>query len=360
MVMDGDESTYWKQAMALVPSELNLPEEFYREEWENIIQPQEIESLEQYIKALRLGRGTRVDRKSRIAIWTIFEEYRLLLKAADKREPVDAMRDARKLIEGKNLSLGYSAVLVDEAQDMSAQAFRLLRTIAGPAHANDLFIVGDAHQRIYRYKTTLSKCGINVRGRSRTLKINYRTTDEIRRWAVRLLNGVAVDDLDGGMDDQKGYKALLHGHAPEVEVMASAEDEINYIIQYFNNVGKEQWRDSCIVARTKKLLEWYKEKLKSAGIAVYPIETDTTDDRSAEGVRLATMHRVKGLEFDRMLIAAVNDGVVPLTIRQADSSDEVIRSEYEARERALLYVAATRAKKEVVITVYGRPSPFLG
>ena len=359
LTMDGDESSYWKQALALAPTELNFPEEFYREEWESIIQPQEIETLEQYIKALRLGRGTRVDRKSRIAIWTVFEEYRLLLKAADKKEPVDAMRDARKLIESNNLSLGYSAILVDEAQDMSAQAFRLLRAMAGPEHGNDLFIVGDAHQRIYRYKTTLSKCGINIRGRSRTLKINYRTTDEIRKWAVRLLKGVAVDDLDGGVDDQKGYKALLHGHAPEVKLLASAEDEIQYIVQYFHKIGKEQWRDSCIVARTKKILGWYKEKLQSAGIAVSPIETDKTDDRSAEGVRLATMHRVKGLEFDRMLIASVNDSVIPWPFKQIDSADAVVRNEYEARERALLYVAATRAKKEVVITAYGNPSPFL-
>ena len=358
--MDGDESQYWKQAMALMPTELNYSDEFYREEWETIIQPQEIETQEQYIKALRLGRGTRVDRKSRIAIWTVFEEFRLLLKMADKKEPVDAMRDARKLIESKNMTLGYSAILVDEAQDMSMQAFRLLRAMAGPERGNDLFIVGDAHQRIYRYKATLSKCGINIRGRSRNLKINYRTTDEIRKWAVGLLHGVAVDDLDGGEDNQKGYKALLHGHAPEVEVLSSADEEVNFIIQYFHKIGRDQWRDSCLVARTKKLLEWYKEKMQSAGISVYPIETDNTDDRSAEGVRMATMHRVKGLEFDRMLIAAVNDGVVPWPFKQIESTDAVVRSEYEAQERSLLYVAATRAKKEVVITAYGRPSPLLG
>ncbi|MCD4786690.1 MAG: hypothetical protein K8R09_00550 [Desulfobacterales bacterium] len=99
---------------------------------------------------------------------------------------------------------------------MGIQAFKLIRQMIPEEKKNDLFIVGDAHQRIYRHKVVLSQCGINIRGRGRKLRINYRTTDETRKWAIGLLKGVKVDDLDGGTDDQKGYKALLHGIMPDV------------------------------------------------------------------------------------------------------------------------------------------------
>ena len=101
---------------------------------------------------------------------------------------------------------------MDEAQDMGMQAFKLIRALLDADEENPfLFIVGDAHQRIYKQKVVLSHCGINIRGRGRKLKINYRTTDENRRWAVGLLKGIAFDDLDGGTDDLKGYRSLLHG-----------------------------------------------------------------------------------------------------------------------------------------------------
>jgi superfamily I DNA/RNA helicase len=109
---------------------------------------------------------------------------------------VDLTRDGRQLIETKSLKLPYRAVIPDEAPDMSAEAFRLIRVLV-PKGENDIFIVGDAHQRIYGHRVSLGKCGIDIRGRGRKLKINYRTTEEIKRFVTRLLEGRAVDDLDG-------------------------------------------------------------------------------------------------------------------------------------------------------------------
>lgn len=350
----------WKQAVDMAPSELNLDPMFYREEWERVIQPQAITSADEYFRASRVGRGVRLNRKKRKQIWAIFEEYRALLNENGLREGADAMRDARLLLEGKNEILPYRSIVVDEAQDMGPQAFKLIRKMV-PEGQNDLFIVGDAHQRIYRHKVVLGQCGINIRGRSRKLRINYRTTDETKSWAVSLLKGIHIDDLDGATDDQKGYKSLLHGTYPEVRGFASFKEEVDFIADYLKAVQDEtdSLKEVCLVSRTNNLLKQYQNALAERGFDVYLIRRSEAEDRNASGIRLATMHRVKGLEFDRVIIAAVNDGIIPFESLESHSSDATVRKESEINERALLYVSATRAKKEVLVTSFGKLSRFV-
>ena len=351
----------WEQAITLVPSELGLKESFYREEWERVVQPQGITAFSQYLKAPRVGRGVRLTRPNRKAIWSVFEEYRVLLNENKLREPDDAMRDACALIKEKGDILPYRTVVVDEAQDMGAQAFKLIRQIAGQEHKNDLFIVGDAHQRIYRHKVVLGQCGIKIIGRGKKLRINYRTTEENRRWAVGLLKGLLFDDLDGGQDNQKGYKSLLHGAIPAVEHFPSFQAEVTYIIECLKAIENngENLHQVCLVARTHGLLQQYEGALKGQGLETYFVRKDEAEDRRKSGVRLATMHRVKGLEFDRVIIAGVNAGIVPLEGAWSQSNDQMIQKENENQEKALLYVAATRAKKTVVVTSFENPSRFL-
>lgn len=361
----GNQSTQlWNKALDMVPSDLGQDKiigdlNFYREEWERIIQPQGITTFEQYKKASRVGRGTRLNRKARKLAWDVFEEFRIMMNEQGLRQPDDAMHDARHLLEQKKEVLPYKAIIVDEAQDMGLQAFMLLRQML-PENKNDIFIVGDAHQRIYRHKVVLGQCGINIRGRGRKLKINYRTTDETRKWATGLLKGVKVDDLDGGADDQKGYKSLMHGILPEIEHFNTFQEESDYISKYIEKIKTETGsiNEICLVTRTNSLLKQYEGILQNKGLDTYLIRRTEPEDRQANGVRLATMHRVKGLEFNTIIIAGVNEGILPLGV--SESSDLVVQKEHEIRERALLYVAATRAKKEVVVTSFGKPSKFLG
>lgn len=350
----------WKRAVDMAPDEPHLPPEFYREEWERVVQSQAISTAGEYMKASRVGRGVRLNRKMRKAVWSVFEEYRTLLNENGLREPADAMRDARLLIESGNEPLPYRSVIVDEAQDMGFQAFMLIRQIV-PEGKNDLFITGDAHQRIYRHKVILGQCGINIMGRGKKLKINYRTTDEIRSWAVSLLKDVPIDDLDGGTDDQKGYKSLLHGAHPEIKIFPGFQEEVDYIADYLKSVGVRvsSLKGACLVARTNSLVTQYQNALIQKGIDVYPIKRSEAEDRSMPGVRLATMHRVKGLEFDHVIIAGVNEGIVPFENTASDSSDSTVRQNLETNERALLYVSATRSKKEVLITAFGKAGKFI-
>ncbi len=360
-VFDGEGNELWENALALAPPETGLSSDFYRQEWDEVIQPQGLSSLDEYLKAPRLGRGTKIGRAAREAAWPVFREYRSQLTERGKREYIDMIRDARQLIEKQGIRLPYKAVVVDEAQDMSAEAFRLIRALV-PAGPSDIFLVGDAHQRIYRYRATLGKCGIDIRGRARKLRLNYRTTDEIRRFAVTLLEGRPIDDLDGGLDDQQGYMSLTHGPKVEVHRLKSLADETAFLGRHVKDLiaSGAAPESICIVGRTKHVVEHVKDALRAASLDLYEVKREATDKRSRPGVRVATMHRVKGLEFDHVLVASANDKIIPLEKAMKAGDDVVVARNAETGERALLYVALTRAKKSAVVSGWGAMSPFLG
>jgi mRNA-degrading endonuclease RelE of RelBE toxin-antitoxin system len=352
-----EQNLIWEKALVLKPDEPELPDSFFHEEWKKVIQPQNVSSLEAYSKARRLGRGMQLNRAMRKAVWPVFENYRLGLNDAGLKETEDAYRDAVTLIDSKSIQLPYTAVIVDEAQDFGLNAFRLIRKLV-QEDKNDIFIVGDAHQRIYGGKVILGQCGIKVTGRSKKLRINYRTTEQIRSWAVSLLSGIAFDDLDDGVDEQVGYRSLMTGSTPIIEKFNTAKDEAEYIIKSLKELTDQEQAKACIVVRRHIDIDRFIAALVDAGISYYQIEQNTHDSSSQSGVRIATMHRVKGLEFDYMFVASVNEGVMPLNV--VDSDDPTIIREHEQKERSLLYVAITRAKRFCSITSFGKPSSFIG
>ena len=357
-----DRKKLWNGALDLIPSELSFPDAFYRDEWDKVIQPQSVETLDQYKRASRIGRGTSLKRTDRIKVWRVFEEYRSLLNRNKLKEVDDAYRDVASLLANEANQLPYAGVVVDEAQDMSTQAFNVLRQII-PEGANDLFIVGDGHQRIYgRNKVVLSHCGINIRGRAKKLRINYRTTEEIRVSAVNLLAGIPVDDLNGELDNNEGYKSLTHGNPPQVESFSDADAQASFVVNYLQRVQEEgelPIGNICIVARITRELHSIESALADAGIAFERVQANSSDRGEDDQVRIATMHRVKGLEFDQMIIVSVNEGIVPLSYAVAGKGDKVEARQADLEERALLYVAMTRAMRHAVICSYGEPSVYL-
>ena len=155
------------------PEDPALPDSFYKEEWREVIQSQGISSVDQYMRASRLGRGRSLDRKSRNLVWPVFEEFRNLLEERKLKEPEDAFRDARSVLSSSSSALPYKCVIVDEAQDFGTEAFKLISVLSQSSHrdesekgVNSLFIVGDSRQRIYGRKVVLGRCGIEIRGRS--------------------------------------------------------------------------------------------------------------------------------------------------------------------------------------------------
>lgn len=360
-ILYGDKATeIWEDAVAENSSGNEFTASFYEDEYNRVVAPQEAFSLEKYVKATRTGRKIRLDRKKRIQIWKVFETYQNLMKERHVRDINTAMYECRLLLTKSNAEPRYKHVIVDEGQDLSVNAFRLIRAIAGEEHENDIFIVGDAHQRIYKNKAVLSKCGINVRGRSSILRVNYRTTEEIRKAAFALLNGISFDDLDDGVDTGDNCRSLTHGQAPQCRCFDDANKEFAFILDKINELTGSgvSAKDICVVARTHKLLDGYTSRFTDNGIRCYEIKSSKADDRRLDGIRVATMHRVKGLEFQYIFVVAANKRTIPLQ-SAIDHTDEVSEQETMTAEKCLLYVALTRAQKGAYVSAYGQMSEFL-
>lgn len=326
----------WHRALAVKDASLGLDDEFYAAELEQVVLAQGVATLDAYRAARRMGRGVVLNRARRDAVWPVFEEYRAQLASRRLKEVDDAYRDAAQLI-AQDQHHPYAAIVVDETQDFGPQALRLLRALIAPG-PNDLFFVGDGHQRIYhRNKAAMSRSGIDIRGRSRKLYLNYRTTDEIRRQAVALLEGVAVDDLDDGTDDNARYKSLSHGPAPIVESCPSREalvERVKAILADWGVVPQAaHLHATCIMAWSKTMRDQLMTALRAVGYAVESIEPETRLSPESNGLLFATMHRAKGLEFQNVIVTSP-------AARQGNRA---------AVAPQLLYVALTRAKQRAAL-----------
>ena len=298
-----DAEDAWQRALAVKDATLGLPDSFYEEELDQVILAQGVTSKDEYRVARRAGRGVVLTRRKRDAIWPVFEEYRAQLASRKLKEVDDAYRDAAALLaKGAGASEStYSAIVVDETQDFGPQALRLLRAMI-PAGANDLFFVGDGHQRIYtRNRAAMSRCGIEIRGRSRKLYLNYRTTEEIRRRAVSLLEGCEIDDLDEGHDENRRYKSLSHGAPPIVVTEPTLEAAMTRalgLVSEWAAAGPSP-TTTCVVAPTRAIRDNAEKVFRGKGMSTHVVEANKKDTSDASAVRFSTMHRAKGLEFDQ-------------------------------------------------------------
>jgi UvrD-like helicase family protein len=338
--------------LALAESELDFPRSFYEEEWTQVVQAQDVVDRRSYFKASRKGRGTRVSRQQRAELWEVFSRYREQLSKQGRCEYADTIREARIHLESKKADPPYRYVLADEVQDFSDSQLKLLRALA-PEDKNDLFLVGDPHQRIYGIRSSMGRCGIAIVGRSRRLRVNYRTTAEISNWAVSLLQGLSFDDLDDGEDNLNGYHAIRNGRQPDVEHFDTDTKEADFVVSTIKNWLEEPGvAPSHICLTTGKngdLENRYKPLLEGAGISTVELDRNTPESELPSGVRLGTMHRMKGLEFARVLMANYSDD----GSYSGHFADLASKEDYQQRERSLKYVAATRARDVLAVCGYG-------
>jgi superfamily I DNA/RNA helicase len=247
--------------------------------------------------------------------------------------------------------------VVDEAQDLSPAHWKMLRAMVarGP---NDIFLVGDTHQRIYDNYVTLSSLGVNIRGRSARLTLNYRTTRQILKAALQMLSGETYDDLDGGEDTLAGYRSLLRGEQPTFHGVSTWTDEKHLIIRQLRTWGAVHDGSTAVSLPTKDMAAEVMERLAKDGIPAVEIGPD--GPKRHDGVHVGTMHRFKGLEYQRLIIAGVSDGLVPRRAIAAFQDSDPKRYQRERmRDRSLLFVAATRARDDLAIFWHGTRSPFL-
>lgn len=336
---------------------LTLPAPFVKAEWTSVILAQGIASWDEYRSARRTGRGRPLTVQERKQLWEVVAAVRDELLRSGKRPWPDIARlAAEALAAGQSVS-GYDAVLVDEAQDLSTQEMRFVAALCRSAPGN-LMVAGDAGQRIYPGGYSLRALGVDVRGRSHVLRINYRTTEQIRRFADRLL-GEAVDDLDGGSEARRGTRSLLKGPEPSPRGFPTLEAEISAAVAEIGAHVRagEPCTSLAVFTRTNKHAEAVRDALESANLPGQLLDNHTPD--LPDAVHVGTMHRAKGLEFKRVYVLGCSSGLLPHPNALAGLDDPQDREAALAQERQLLYVALTRARDALWLSWHGSPSPFL-
>lgn len=365
LMEDKDKTALMEEAMALVEGADAFKAAFFLRERSFVVLPNGIDSIGAYLKASRAGLGVRLSAAQKRKVWQVLEAYRSILARQGMMDFDEISILAANEIKARG-NVPYVSVIVDEAQDFSAPALRLVAALSGNTREaprpNSLLIVGDAHQRIYGKKATLGKCGINVMGRSSKLKLNYRTTEKIRKRAVALLEGVSVDDLDGAADDNKGFRSLVVGVEPSETRFKSFAKEMDAVVDAILGWQKTDGRDFsdyAVLVRRKTDVRAVKEALRERGMKCCEVKKDiTVRESDKDAVRIATMHRSKGLEFAGVVVAELNEGVWPLKPEGYEDFDPVAKKMADDSERSLLYVALSRAINHAMITGVGE-TPYV-
>jgi superfamily I DNA/RNA helicase len=330
---------------------------FLSEEWRQVVLARRISTADAYLAAKRTGRGRPLGAAQRAQVWQAIWEFEQTVAQQGVWTHETIRREATRLLEDTS-DKPFRHIIIDEAQDLSPDQWRLLRAAAAEA-PDDIFIAGDTHQRIYDNRVSLREVGINVAGRSSRLNINYRTTAEILGWSLGLLRGEPIDDMEGGLDSIAGCKSYIHGQPPALSGHHSAGEEAKFIAS-----SVKDWIDSGISpseigigVRAMWSASKIESALKAAGIGNVDLAKATDDD---DAVRVGTMHRMKGLEFRCMCVAGVSAKLVPAAnaVTPIEDDKQTHHQDLE-RERCLLFVACTRAREELLVTWHGEPSPFL-
>ena len=366
---DGDRKKLdeiWDEVLSDPDFSVGLTNSFIKDEWSQIIQAKGITTERDYLFAKRIGRGTGLDRRKRKEIWALFQAYRARMIDEGLAEPDDAYREAIAILGRKRIRLPYSSVIVDEAQDMGEPALRLVRAIVPKQATNDknsLFIVGDAHQRIYSRRASMRECGIEVVGRARRLRLNYRTSELTRKYAVSILENVPIDDLDESIDTLFGYRSLFRGVEPVREGTQTETEELERLVDWIKSkvtLDDIETHSVAVLVRANYLADKVKTAFDKKNIESLILKNRQPDDPNKSGVRIATMHRAKGLEFDYVAVALLTADTIPPEKAIRDAVDQASKRELIDREKSLLHVACTRARKELRISWNGtRPEIVL-
>lgn len=355
-VGDREERQVWQR----VVRKLGLPwtEQFLAQEYRHVVLAQDLRTLDDYLAASRRGRGSALSASRRERLWPAVELFETMLRERKGTTYLKVCARAAELLAASSPT--HDHVVVDEAQDLHPAQWRVLRGAVAPG-GDDLFITGDPHQRIYDSKVSLGSLGIAVTGRTHRLRLNYRSTEEILTWSTGLLSPVTVEDLGGdGHDTLAGYRSLLHGRRPHTVGHGSEQEEVTALVARVQDWVAQGIRPAEIgvCARFNVLLDKAYDRLAAAGVPVVRVRDNPGAD--VDGVRLATMHAMKGLEFRCVAVLGVTAGALPFGREVTPASVDALQHESDLlRERCLLFVACTRAREALAVSWSGTASPFL-
>lgn len=329
---------------------------FLTSEWEQVVDAWQLSSWEEYRDVTRLGRKTRLKEPQRLLLWAIFGGVRKQLRDAGLMTESE-MFDRLATHYGGSAVSPFDFTVVDEAQDVSITQLRFLAALGGK-RTNGLFFAGDTGQRIFQQPFSWKGLGVDLRGRSTTLKVNYRTSHQIRMQADLLLDA-EVSDVDGNVEGRSGTVSLFDGPLPQIVNAETVAMEQAEVARWLQKRVAEGHRPDEIVVFVRSAGELPRAEL-AATAAGLPFRTlDTHAETTVGSISLSTMHMAKGLEFRAVAVMACDDEVIPLQERIETATDASELEDVYNTERQLLYVACTRARDCLLLSSAGSPSEFL-
>lgn len=347
------EKEIWVELLDIYPS--TKEDSFLSGEYNEVILQNMVETQAQYLKAPRVGRVVRIGRKDKLEIWKLVEAFKAQKGSIYSKKELCMMLT---LHFRKTTEKPFSHLICDEIQDFSSIELSLMRALV-EEKANDLFLVGDPYQNIYSRKINFSKSDINVKGRrSRKLKVNYRTTEEIKLLAVKIVDKEKFDNFDGEEENQKGYVSLLHGNTPEYLTFTTPEKEDAHILKSVKtwlNQDELLSSDICLCARTNSGLERIKKLLHDSDYKYTDLSSKKIKEKS---IKVSSFHNLKGHEFKMLIVTDVSKDTVPYQLRALDTFTDKEKKAYLKQERALYYVVFTRAIQSLLITGVGEESEW--
>lgn len=334
---------------------LEFPDRFFLSEWLHVVDAWQLVSLDDYRNVPRLGRKNRLGEKQRERAWPVFERARELLDTKGLYSAPTIFGKVTEYYAGQQHK-PFSHIIVDEAQDLGVPELRMLAAIAD-ARPDTLFFAGDLGQRIFQEPFSWKGLGVDIRGRSHTLKVNYRTSHQIRQTVDKLLPPF-VRDVDGIEEDRRGTVSLFNGPNPEIQIFDNELQEIegvgHWIVEAIE--GGIAAEEIGIFVRSSDLLLRARSAVKQTDQT--PVElSDRVEDRTG-CVSIGTMHLAKGLEFRAVVVMACDDDILPDQGRIEAVADETELDEVYDTERHLFYVACTRARERLFVTGISPASEF--
>ncbi|MBX3452715.1 MAG: UvrD-helicase domain-containing protein [Planctomycetaceae bacterium] len=329
---------------------------FLMDEWAEVVDAWQLRTWDDYRDVSRLGRKTRIGGRQREALWSIFERTRADLAARKAITWADLFwRLTDRISQGEPTPFAF--IVVDEAQDISVPEARFLAGI-GKDRAECLFFAGDLGQRIFQQPFSWKSLGLDVRGRSSTLRINYRTSHQIRSRADRLLPG-SIADVDGIAESRRGAVSVFNGTDPDIRTFADEAEEQVAVGEWIAARIAEGCaaEEIAVIVRSDGEMKRARSAVKSAGVSA--VELSEKVQVEAGKVALSTMHLAKGMEFRAVAVIACDDEVIPQQDRIERVTDESDLEEVYNTERHLLYVACTRARDHLLVTGVEPASEFL-
>jgi len=325
-------------------------------EWEQVVDAWQLATWEDYRDVTRLGRKTRLPEPQRAVLWSIFEQVRSALAAQKLITHAGMFTSLANALAGSKHP-PFDFAVVDEAQDLSVAHLRFLSAL-GAKRPDALFFAGDLGQRIFQQPFSWKSLGVDIRGRSRTLRINYRTSHQIRQHADRLL-GPQATDVDGNSENRNDTVSVFNGPAPTIRVLKSEREEIDAVAAWLVDLTKSGLlpQEFGVFVRSEAQVARAEAAVTAAGLA-YKVLDDHVETASGH-VSISTMHLAKGLEFRAVVVMACDDEVIPLQERIETVGDDADLQEVYDTERHLLYVACTRARDQLLVTSAEPASEFL-